>query len=185
MNFNNKNYYVITGGPGVGKTTLLNQLGYNGYKTIPEDARRIIKEQMAGNKLGLPWKNKKLYAQLMLDESLKTLKNACHESTSEITFFDRGLLDAICYMRMENIPVSKATEALINQYTYAQTVFILPPWKAIYETDDERKQTWSEGLYTFGKMRETYRHYGYEVIEIPKDTVVYRAKFITDFIKNN
>jgi len=53
-----QNYYVITGGPGVGKTTLLNALEIKGMRVIPEDARQIIKEQMQTNGEGLPWKNK-------------------------------------------------------------------------------------------------------------------------------
>lgn len=49
--------YVITGGPGVGKTTLLDALKNKGLVVVPEDARRIIKEQMQANGEGLPWKD--------------------------------------------------------------------------------------------------------------------------------
>ncbi|MGE4512409.1 MAG: AAA family ATPase, partial [Chryseobacterium sp.] len=40
-----KNLFVITGGPGTGKTTLLNALSANLYKTIQEAARAIIREE--------------------------------------------------------------------------------------------------------------------------------------------
>lgn len=40
-------YYVITGGPGVGKTTLLGELEKRNYRCMPEVARRVIQEQMA------------------------------------------------------------------------------------------------------------------------------------------
>jgi len=39
-------FYVITGGPGVGKTSLVSELNKFGFLTVPEDARKIIKEQI-------------------------------------------------------------------------------------------------------------------------------------------
>jgi predicted ATPase len=38
--------YIISGGPGVGKTTLINALQKTGFKTVPEGARHIIRKQM-------------------------------------------------------------------------------------------------------------------------------------------
>lgn len=148
-------YYVITGGPGVGKTTLLNELSSKGFKTVPEDARRIIKEQVQTTGDGLPWENNALYAQLMFDASLATYQRVAKETTARIVFFDRGILDTICYMEMEDIPVSEELNNLTNAHPYAQKVFILPPWKEIYELDNERKQTWEEAVYTFDKISTT------------------------------
>lgn len=179
------NRYVITGGPGVGKTTLLNELRKYDFKTVPEDARRIIREQMQDNGVGLPWKNKERYAQLMLDASISTYRKIDELQPSEIIFFDRGILDTICYMNMENIPVSEKTKRIIIDYPYARKVFLLPPWKEIYETDSERIQRWEEALYTFDKMKETYLEYGYEMVELPKDTVENRRNFLLDSIHNS
>jgi predicted ATPase len=41
------NWYVISGGPGTGKTTLIKLLEARGYATIPEMARHCIDEQLA------------------------------------------------------------------------------------------------------------------------------------------
>ena len=41
------NFYVITGGPGSGKTTVLAELMRLGHRCIPEDARAVIQEQVA------------------------------------------------------------------------------------------------------------------------------------------
>lgn len=100
------NFFVITGGPGVGKTTLINALGELGYLIVPEAARKIIKEQIQNDGEGLPWKNKIHYAQLMLVASLEAYQLTIDERSSNITFFDRGVLDTICYMKMENISIS-------------------------------------------------------------------------------
>ncbi|MCP2029741.1 putative ATPase [Flavobacterium sp. HSC-32F16] len=185
METKKNNFYVITGGPGVGKTTLINKLFNGGFLTIREDARRIIKEQMENQKDGLPWKNKDLYANLMLEASINSYNEIALKNTSNITFFDRGILDAICYMKMENIPISKDILSEIENHPYNKNVFILPPWKEIYETDGERKQDWKEAELTFCKMKNTYIEFNYKIIEIPKISVEERVKFILKSIANN
>lgn len=179
-----KNFYAITGGPGVGKTTLLNELAKHKIKIVPENAREIIKQQMADNGDGLPWKNSVLYASLMLKADFQSY-NAISESDSEIYFFDRGILDTVCYANMVGLGVSEEMDSLGKKLLYNKKVFILPPWKEIYHTDSERKQSWDEALFTFKKMKETYADYGYELIEVPPDTVQNRAKFILEQIGND
>ena len=174
----NKNLYVITGGPGVGKTTLLKELEKHGYKTIPEEARRIIKEQIEINGNGLPWKNKELYGELMFKATLKTYLELLEKHQEQTVFFDRGILDTHCYFEMENIPITKEMKQITDEITYNNKVYILPPWQEIYETDTERKQTWEEALHTFNKMKETYQKHGYTVIEVPKLNTQNRAEFI-------
>lgn len=177
------NFFVITGGPGVGKTTLINRLNTFGFQTIKEDARRIIKDQIETNNDGLPWKNKELYAKLMLEASVESFKNTTiQEKSNEITFFDRGIIDTICYMKMEGIPISEQIINLAKNYTYNKNVFILPPWKEIYETDNERKQDWKEAEFTFQKMYETYTEFGYNLIHVPKLEIEERTKFIIQTI---
>lgn len=174
-----KHYYIITGGPGVGKTTLLNELGRRKFAIVPEDARRIIQEQVATNGEGLPWDNKELYAQLMLEESMQSYQRAeTGLSAAKPVFFDRGIVDAVCYMIMEDIPVTKKINKWVKACSYNSCVFILPPWKEIYQTDRERKQTWAEAVRTYEAMKEVYTSYGYNVTDVPKDIVTNRADFI-------
>ncbi len=47
-------FYIITGGPGVGKTSLIEELNRQGFSTVSEDARRIIKEQVGLGEDGVP-----------------------------------------------------------------------------------------------------------------------------------
>lgn len=176
--------YVITGGPGVGKTALITNLRQLGLLTAEEDARRIISEQMAIGGSALPWKDKARYAQLMLEASVKTFNEMKALPPSKFVFFDRGILDAVCYMNMENIPVTPEIKTLIHQYTYNRKVFILPPWKEIYTTDSERKQSWEEAVFTFTKMKETYSTYGYTLIEVPKVPVHERVLFVLNAISD-
>ena len=65
MDISTKNYYVLTGGPGTGKTSLINGLSEKGYCCIPEVAREIIKKQVNNRGSALPWADKNGYAKLM------------------------------------------------------------------------------------------------------------------------
>ena len=173
-------FIVLTGGPGVGKTTLLNELQKRGYRTVPEDARSIIKEQLESNGDGLPWKNKQYYATLMLAASTNSFLQEIKERTTDpdYVFFDRGIPDTLAYIEMENLSIEESLLAEAKTHRYYKKIFILPPWQQIYETDNERKQTWKEAEATFNQMKSVYERLGYEVVEIPKTTVEQRYQFI-------
>lgn len=176
--------YIITGGPGSGKTTLLNEFNKKGFITASEEGRRIIKEQLNINGNGLPWVNKKLFAELMFDASVKTYREMIQIPDEKPVFFDRGILDTIGYLRLENIPVPREMEIISSEISYNKNVFILPPWQKIYENDAERKQTWEEAILTFEMMKDIYLKYDYNVIEVPKINVEERVRFILDTINN-
>ncbi|WP_199768624.1 AAA family ATPase [Sphingobacterium sp. HMA12] len=175
------NYFIVlTGGPGVSKTTLLKKLQKEGYRTVPEEARRIIQEQLANNGDGLPWKNKQHYASLMLAASIARFLQEIKENTQhqEYVFFDRGIPDTLAYIDMEKLTVAATLLEEAKKYRYHKKIFILPPWQDIYKTDNERKQTWEEAEATFHRMKSVYEQLGYEVIEVPKTSVELRYQFI-------
>lgn len=182
----NNNFYVITGGPGVGKTTLLEELKRRNYEIVPEVARELIKEQQKDNGKALPWKNKNLYKEMMFDRSISSFEEIDRTTNKkELIFFDRGFLDSICYANIIQSETSDLMKSYAESWRYNKNVFMLPPWQEIYETYNERKQDWKEAVLTFEKMSETYRNYGYEIIEIPKKSVSERADFVLGFIEKN
>ena len=178
------NRYVLTGGPAVGKTTLLEELQRRGYEIVPEIARELIKEQQKDNGDALPWKNKLLYQEMMFNRSVDSFQCVSQQANLQApVFFDRGFIDAICYARLIQSEISEQMSGLAEDLRYNQQVFILPPWREIYETDNERKQDWNEAVLTFEKMSETYQHYGYHLVEVPKLPVNERADFVLGFVE--
>src|SRR5690606_41580800 len=94
------NLFIITGGPGAGKTALLNALSSDGFRIVPEAARAIIREQMETDGDALPWKNKRLYTDKMIAASILDYNRIIASCSDEIYFFDRGIPDAVCDAEM-------------------------------------------------------------------------------------
>lgn len=181
MNIKN-NFYIITGGPGVGKTTLINELQKMKIKCIPEVARKIIKDQINNDGIALPWKDAKAYSKLMLSDSVEDYLKL--QKTDELYFFDRGIPDTYGYECLMNFDYDEHLIHMVNKYRYNKTVFILPPWEEIYEQDSERKQNFEVAKKTFEVMKNAYENIGYDLVEVPRLSPSERAKFILKRISN-
>jgi predicted ATPase len=164
---------VLTGGPGSGKTTLLAAAG---HVTSPEAGRAIIRRQQAIDGEALPWKDRALFAELMLDRELEAHARA--ESADGPVFFDRGVPDVVGYLSLCGLPVPAHMERAAQDIRYDRRVFIAPVWPEIFGQDAERKQDLDEARRTFDAMAETYPRFGYELIELPKAPVSERLDFV-------
>lgn len=172
------NFFVITGGPGVGKTTLLEALARQGFPYVPEVAREIIREQVSQNGDALPWANIPAYTHLMLSRSVESFEQ--HQKQGSVLFFDRGIPDTLAYVHLTLQPILPELQHAVQDFRYNTQVFILPPWSEIYETDSERKQTYQEAVDTYDIMFATYQQLDYTPIIVPKGTPAERANFIID-----
>ncbi|MGX5734075.1 AAA family ATPase [Bosea thiooxidans] len=167
---------VITGSPGSGKTTLIEALAARGHAVQPEAGRAIIREQQRIGGKGLPWADRALFAELMLAADRRGHAEAL--SRTELVFFDRGLPDVLGYLSLCGLPVPKQAEEAAQRLRYRRTVFIAPPWPAIFEQDAERKQDFAEAERTYAAMAATYPRYGYELVELPRTSVEERLAFV-------
>lgn len=156
----NPNLYILTGGPGAGKTTILAELENRGFRTVPEIARQLIQEQVQADGNALPWGDKKRYAKLMLERSIISFRE--HTPASQIVFCDRAIPDTLCYLRLIGQDDTEAMAAC-SSYRYARTVFLASPWREIYSTDAERKQSFAEAVRTCDLMAKVYEECGCEI----------------------
>lgn len=171
-----KNFHVLTGGPGSGKTTVINGLREKGYTCVSETGRKIIREQTETSGDAVPWKNAKEYSKLMLQYSVRDYIRA--EEGEDLQFFDRGIPDILGYERLINLPIDEKLIRCSEEYRYNPKVFIFPPWKEIYCTDSERKQDMKTAVDTYEMMKKTYAELGYNLIEVPCADVIIRIEFI-------
>lgn len=167
---------VLTGGPGGGKTTLLETLAAQGFATVGEAGRSVIRDEIAKGGTALPWNNRARFAARMarLDEAAhaKALRR------TGVVLFDRGLPDTLGYLRLCGLPVPVELERDVHRLRYRRQVFLAPFWPEIFASDAERRQDAAEAEETARVMRHTYESLGYEVIDLPLATVEERAAFL-------
>ena len=168
--------FVVTGGPGGGKTTVITALSERGYSFAPESARKIIRERLAA---GLsPRPEPVSFAYEILRADIEKYRNI--GANNRPTFFDRGVLDALYMLSVENAVTHDEVARYINDFPYNGVVFLLPPWKEIYDTDSERDQTFDEAIEVFEGMKGWYLQWGYETLEVPRSKIDERVSFIID-----
>ena len=64
-----------------------------------------------------------------------------------------------------------------KKYRY-NNIFLLPPWKEIYITDDERYESYELSISIYNQLKTAYTALDYEIIEVPRSSILIRADFI-------
>lgn len=169
---------VLTGAPGAGKTTLLHALRTHGYAVMEESARDIIQSRRARE---LPPRPHPLeFAQEVLRRDIE--KYGLPNSGSDLVFFDRGVLDALCMLDQVTPLQENELSKIVLGFPYHRQVFFLPPWADIYTNDAERDQTFDDAIRVHENLSGWYRRCGYEVIEVPKTDVAERCAYVLETI---
>ncbi len=179
-----ENFYIITGGPGGGKTTVIEALRKMGFVCVEEGARSIIQQQMRSGGDAVPWNNIAVYRELLLEHALASYRQAVIQSDF-VTFFDRSIFDLIAYERRTKSERSEELHEAVRMLSYNKKVFVTPPWEEIFCNDNERKQTFEEAITVYQGIVKVYAEYGFELLELPKTTVEDRVDFIMKNIGNN
>lgn len=157
------NWYVITGGPSVGKTKLISELSKLGYRVVPEVARAVIDE---GLNSGLT------VDEIRSDEKKFQEKVAKRKQEIEVTldpsesiFFDRGMQDTIAYMNYYNFTLKPSITKLMNA-SYYKKVFLLEPLST-YKPDYARieDQTFTRAIHDL--LAKAYANADMEPVLLP------------------
>ena len=77
-------FFVVTGGPGAGKTSLITELCRRGLHTIPESGRAVIREEMQSGGDAFPWADRMAYAEQMLERDPRADSTAHPRSTAPL-----------------------------------------------------------------------------------------------------
>ncbi|HLV87479.1 MAG TPA: AAA family ATPase [Candidatus Sulfotelmatobacter sp.] len=182
MDENADRFIVITGGPGSGKTALLDALQREGYARSVEAGRAIIQGQVTIGGPALPWNDRALFSELMLSWEMRSYEIA--RNTDGFVFFDRGVPDVIGYRSLCGLPVPDYMRRAAAVFRYHRRVFIAPPWQEIFRQDEERKQDFEEAVRTHKALAASYAECGYELVELPRLSVIERVRFVTEKIRS-
>ena len=176
-------FIVITGGPGSGKTTLIEALETAGFARTVEAGRAVIQAQLASGGDALPWKDRGVFAEEMLTCDIRSYDEARQHAGP--VFFDRGIPDVIGYLRLCDLPLPAHMMKAATDFRYCRRVFIAPPWREIYAQDAERKQDFDEAQRTYDAMVAVYTGLGYELVELPRVSVEERVAFVVELALND
>ena len=168
-------FFVLTGGPGSGKTTLADALRKQSVACVPEAGRRIIQTQREIGGRGLPWLDPAHYAEIEFGAGLVAF---CEADAGLLTIFDRGILDPIGFLTVSKLVVPRHMHEAARTYRYNRKVFIAPPWKEIYTQDEEREQSFELARATHDAMARVYEEAGYDLVRLPEDSVEARVAFV-------
>jgi len=172
------NRYIITGGPGSGKSSLLAALVEKSYQGFEEISRVIIREQheIGGDKV--PWQNLADFAELCY-ERMSVQLDKCE--TDCTCFYDRGLPDIIAYVRRGGLSVP--AKYFEKAKAYNRTIFLAPPWPEIFINDSERPESFEDASEIYKFLKSTYTELGFTIVELPKVSVQERVAFIEQIIR--
>jgi predicted ATPase len=175
-----KQIIVLIGGPGTGKSTLINELVARGYCCYPEISRQVTLEAQQRGIDQLFLEQPLLFSEMLLEGRIKQFENALEEPDN-VVFIDRGIPDVVAYMDYIGDEYPTYFVKACEDIKYSK-IFILPPWEEIYENDRERYENFEQAVTIQNHLVETYKKYGYDLIEVPKDTVDNRILYILDKI---
>ncbi|MDD5149539.1 MAG: ATP-binding protein [Flavobacterium sp.] len=175
-----KEIIVIIGGPGTGKSTIIEGLIKKGYCCYPEISRQVTLDAQKEGIEQLFLENPLLFSELLLEGRKKQYQNAVNEP-DKIVFIDRGIPDVLAYMHFIGDTYPNYFDEACKNHLYTK-IFILPPWEEIFTSDKQRYENFEQAQHIDIHLMETYKKYGYELIEVPKDSVDNRILFILDKI---
>lgn len=171
------NRFVLAGGPGAGKTTVLDALMQHGFYCLPDVARAVIRRRLDSGLSARPEPAE--FARAIFAGDVENYRSA---PKNRVCFFDRGVVDALGMLRHCGELSDDQLNLNLRHYPYHKVAFIFPPWKEIYRMDSERDQTFEESVQVHQSVKTWYSRCGYEVLEVPIGTPAERVEFIENTV---
>jgi len=141
---------------------------------VEEPGRRIVRQELAIGGQALPWVDPIAFLERAVEVSLEDRRAA--QASPGWVFFDRGLLDAVS--GLEFLRGDDSLMRVGRAHRYHRTVFLVPPWPEIYETDAERRHRFEDAVSEYDRALPDFRRLGYDVVILPRAGVSARADLV-------
>lgn len=171
---------VITGGPGTGKSSIINELKRRDYICFDEISRQVTLEARKKGIEQLFLTEPLMFSELLLKGRLQQFHEAEHHKDTSI-FLDRGLPDVLAYMDYfdTKYPDEFIETCQNNRYDH---VFVLAPWLDIFVSDSERYENFEQAELIHKQLLESYLNFDYHLVDVPFESIEKRTDFILDVL---
>lgn len=167
------NWYVITGAPSSGKTTIIDLLKDKSCNVVHEMARIYLNEEMQkGKTLEEIRKNEVNFQEKVLDLKIDYEKDL---PKNEVIFFDRAIPDSYAYLKLYGVSDDSLLKKSLNNSHYKK-VFLLDFLE--YKKDYARIETQEQQKQIHDLLRESYNKTNADIIEVPIMSPKERVEFI-------
>ena len=166
------NWYVITGAPCSGKTSVIEGLADRGHRVVREVARAFIDRQLAEG-LALS----EIKADILAFERKILLEKVRIENElpgSQTVFLDRAVPDSIAYFQIEGLDIAEPLR--YSQSARYRKVFLFE--RLTFEKDRVRSENHALANRIEGLLAKSYAMLGYKVIGVPLLTIDQRIDFV-------
>ena len=166
------NWYVITGAPSSGKTSIIRELEGRGYRVVHEVARAYIEEALKkGRKLDEIKADALTFEQHILDRKIDIETSLPKEA---VIFLDRAIPDSIAYYKLEGLDAAECLEK--SKTVRYKKVFLFE--RLVFEKDPVRAEDQAIAAKLEYLLEESYRALGYTILRVPAIPVKTRTDFI-------
>ncbi len=168
---------VLIGGPGTGKTSILNALKERGYNVLPEISRQVTIEAQKKGIGQLFLTDPHAFSDRLMEGRIKQFE----APTNGLYFYDRGIPDIPAYHRFtgDPIPESYIQKSQNLRYDYC---FYFPVWDEIYKQDSERYENLDQAKKISSIIKKEYQTVDYNIIDVPKTSIEDRVAFILNHL---
>lgn len=165
---------VVTGGPSVGKTTIVSLLAERGYKVVEEFATQIIKEGV-----NLPWVDRISFQTEVLRRQLRA--ECSLMKSKEPVFLDRGLFDGEAYYIYDKLDIPSIFNSLdASHYELAFLVEELD----FFVKDEVRRENLEFSKEISKILEYCYRSRNVEVVRVPAMPPPERVEFVLSIVES-
>ncbi|MBZ0187081.1 MAG: ATP-binding protein [Candidatus Obscuribacterales bacterium] len=166
---------VITGGPSVGKTTIISLLQLRGYRVVHEIATQVIKEGKY-----LPWQDRgKFQAEVLRRQTNAESSILDFENP---VFLDRGAFDGEAYYVYDKLPVPPIFSTIDpRQYELAFLIEPLP----FFDANEVRREDLEFTLEITRIIESCYLDKKIKVVRVPAMEPDKRVDFVISTVEQH